>query len=174
MAKNGGMHGAKDRYLLTDKLYCGYCQHRMNGECGRSRNGTMYYYYACTGRKKFHVCNRKNLKKDFIEDYVLSSISRLLNDNEIINIIVDTIIERQSKSDANAEAIAVLTGQLNTVKRKISNIMSAIEEGIVTPTTKQCLQELEALRNELEYEIDVQSSEVQIFKITAYKLFQIA
>ncbi|MGN0163938.1 MAG: recombinase family protein, partial [Candidatus Ornithomonoglobus sp.] len=160
MLKNAGsMHRAKDRYLLTGKLYCGYCQSKMHGETGRSRNGKKHYYYLCTGRKKKHECDARNIQKDFLENYVMDAISRLLNDNNIISCIVDTIIERQSKSNMNVAAIAALTNQLNTTNRKINNIMSAIEEGIVTPTTKQRLQELEAVRNKLEYEIDVKKAQ---------------
>lgn len=159
MATNGGMYRAKDRYLLTDKIYCGYCRQRMNGECGRSCNGTMHYYYACTGRKRLHLCNRKNLKKDFIENYILDSIAKLLNNDGTINRIVDAIIYRQSMSNTNAEAIDALTKQLNTTKQKINNIISAIEEGIVTSTTKQRLQELETSKSELEYEIAVKKAQ---------------
>lgn len=155
----GAMHRAKERYLLTGKLYCGYCHSKMNGETGRSRNGKKYYYYLCAGRKKKHECDARNVPKDFLESYIMDAISRLLNDNNIIDCIVDTIMERQSKSNMNVAAIAALTNQLNTIKRKINNIMSAIEEGIVTPTTKQRLQELEAARNELEYEIDVKKAQ---------------
>ena len=51
----------------------------------------------------------------------------------------------------NGENIAAkkLGESMKTVDKKIRNLMNAIEEGIVTATTKQRLQELEIKRDEL-------------------------
>ena len=38
-------------FLLTGKLFCGYCGEPMTGESARSRNGSYYHYYSCSGRK---------------------------------------------------------------------------------------------------------------------------
>lgn len=37
-------HKAEDNYLLTTKLFCGYCKCYMVGDCGTSRNGTVHHY----------------------------------------------------------------------------------------------------------------------------------
>ena len=36
---------ADEAYLLTTKLFCGHCGTAMNGESGKSRNGTVHRYY---------------------------------------------------------------------------------------------------------------------------------
>ena len=89
--QHGGRCKAIERYLLSNKLYCGYCHNKMIGECGKNQNGLTYHYYTCVGRKRKHICNRKNIKKKDIEQYVINAISRLLNDEYAINKIIETI-----------------------------------------------------------------------------------
>lgn len=49
---------AKVEYLLQGKAFCGCCGSRMNGESGKSRNGTQHHYYSCINRKKKHTCKK--------------------------------------------------------------------------------------------------------------------
>lgn len=37
----------EDEYLLTTKLFCGYCREMMTGYSGTSKSGRVYHYYAC-------------------------------------------------------------------------------------------------------------------------------
>ena len=61
-------HKAEDDYLLTTKLFCGYCGAYMCGESGRGRNGTVHRYYKCVSVKKKRTdCKKKAVKKDWIE-----------------------------------------------------------------------------------------------------------
>lgn len=41
-------------------------------------------------------------------------------------------------------AVSLLNKRLDEVNESISNILSAIEQGIITPSTKQRLEELES------------------------------
>ena len=43
---------AEDDYLLTTKLFCGYCGALMFGESGTSRTGEVHRYYKCATAKK--------------------------------------------------------------------------------------------------------------------------
>lgn len=40
-------HKAEDDYLLTTKLFCGYCGAYLCGESGTSRTGKVHHYYKC-------------------------------------------------------------------------------------------------------------------------------
>ena len=60
--KSPGRAKAKEEYLLSGKVFCGTCGGHMVGECGKSRNGTFYYYYKCINAKHGHTCKRKALK----------------------------------------------------------------------------------------------------------------
>ena len=55
MAKNKkspARHKAEDDYLLTTKLFCGYCGAYLCGESGTSRTGVVHHYYKCVSVKK--------------------------------------------------------------------------------------------------------------------------
>ena len=154
----GMMTMAKDRFLLSGKVYCGYCQNTMTGESGTSQNGNRYHYYTCSGRKKLHICTHKRVKKEHLEKIVLNSIKQLLNSKQLINVIADAVMEIQSKSNKQTELINSLELQLKDTNRRIDNIMNAIEQGIISSTTQTRLKELESLRYNLEYEISEKQS----------------
>ena len=63
-------------------------------------------------------------------------------------------MEMQNKENT---ALSLLNKRLNEVQKSISNILSAIEQGIFTSSTKQRLEELENQRKELEVEIAQES-----------------
>ena len=157
--RTGAMRRAKERYLLTGKIYCGYCKHRMHGESGYNRNKQTYLYYMCTGHKKQHICNHKSVKKEFIETFILNSLSRAFGDDKMIDVISNAIIARQDALNVNADIIAALEQQLAETDKKISNLLSAIEAGILTPTTQGRLNELEEIKARIKYDLDVKRTE---------------
>ena len=67
---------------------------------------------------------------------------------EVIEWIANAVDEFQ-KSDANNPELALLNEQLKDVNKSLSNVMKAIEEGIITSTTKARLKELEGEQGRL-------------------------
>ena len=53
-------HKADDDYLLTTKLFCGYCGAYLCGESGTSRTGRVHRYYKCVSVKKKRKKCHKN------------------------------------------------------------------------------------------------------------------
>jgi DNA invertase Pin-like site-specific DNA recombinase len=69
--------GAKpDTYLLQGKAFCGHCNAALVGVSGYNPAGVKYNYYACRVKHKFHTCDKKNEKQQFLEDYVIDMITR--------------------------------------------------------------------------------------------------
>ncbi len=60
-------HKAEESYLLTTKLYCGKCGALMFGESGVSHTGKMYTYYKCAAAKKKKACDKKAVRKQWLE-----------------------------------------------------------------------------------------------------------
>ena len=50
---------AEDDYLLTTKLFCGYCGALMFGESGTSRTGEVHRYYKCATAKKHKAAKKR-------------------------------------------------------------------------------------------------------------------
>ena len=120
------------------------------GESGKSRSGDVYHYYKCGNAKRKKGCKLKAIKKRWIEQaVVMTTIQRVLKDEEIDK-IADAIIALQ---DQESTMLPSLRQQLKEVEKSIQNMLNAIEAGIITPSTKQRLQDLEARREELNISI---------------------
>ena len=143
-------HKAEDEYLLTTKLFCGCCQRMMVGESGTSRTGQTHRYYKCIGVKKHLGCDKKSVKKDWIEDLVLMYIRKLIFDDELIEKLADCMMEEMGKENAT---LPLLRRNLAETEKGIENLLNAIQMGIFTPSTKQRLEELEQLRKDLTLQI---------------------
>lgn len=138
---------ADEENLLTTKLFCGECGRLLAGESGKGHNGTVYYYYKCSGAKRKKGCNLKAIKKNWIEKIAVQmTVQRVLQDTEIDR-IADAILALQNQEDP---AIPALTAELKNCEHKIENLMDAIMDGIRTSSTKARLEELEAQRENLQ------------------------
>ena len=147
-------HKAEDDYLLTTKLFCGDCQSLMFGESGTSKSGTVYHYYKCSNAKRKMGCKHKPVKKRWIEDAVLSEVKKVLHDERIINDVIHKYLEYQQKENT---VIPHLEKNLADTQRAINNIIAAIEQGIITTSTKQRLEMLEVTKRELEDKILIEN-----------------
>lgn len=144
---------AKDDYLLTTKLFCGHCGSSMVGESGTSKSGELHHYYKCIDRKRNHKCKKAVEKKDWIEELVVRfTVQNVLTDENIERISVKAmeIIEKES---ADTSYLDGLQSELKDIKKKIKNLMTAIEQGIITASTKERMDELESEKNEIEGKI---------------------
>ena len=139
-------------YLLTTKLFCGKCGTMMAGESGRSHTGTVHCYYKCGTRKRSgkEACSLKPVRKEPLEQFVVqTALEKVLNDR-VIDLLADKLLEYQSKENTR---LPVLQAELKEVKRRIGNLVTAIEQGILTPSTKARMEELEQQREALETSI---------------------
>ena len=121
----------------------------MAGESGRSHTGTVHCYYKCGTRKRSgrEACSLKPVRKEPLEQFVVkTALEKLLNDR-VIDLLADKLLEYQSKENTR---LPVLQAELKEVKRRIDNLVAAIEQGILTPSTKSRMEELEQQREELE------------------------
>ena len=135
-------------YLLTGKLFCGYCLDPMMGASGTSRSGAMYYYYRCRNNAEKHTCRKKPVRKELIERLVVSALYECITKPENVEWLTDLVMKYKNKIIADSD-IGYLEEKLSEVKTAIKNIMKAIEAGVVTETTTARLKELEAEQKEI-------------------------
>lgn len=138
-----GRHRANGDYLLTGKLFCGKCGSHMIGMSGTGKSGALHYYYACRKRRTSGECDKKQIKRDYIEAEVARGIQSYILQDEVITWIADSVDRYQRQRKDNPELVLLQT-QLEENRRSIKNILAAIEQGIITSSTKDRLQELEA------------------------------
>ncbi len=144
-------HKAEDDYLLTTKLFCGYCGAYLCGESGKSRNGTVHHYYKCVSVKKKRTdCKKKPVRKQWLEDLVVSEVMKVVMDDKTIEAIVSMVMDLQNKENTS---LPLYEQQLREAEIGIQNLLNAIQQGILTKSTKSRLEELEAAKEDLEIKI---------------------
>ena len=147
-------HKAEDDYLLTTKIFCGHCGAYMCGESGTSRTGVVHHYYKCVSvKKKRAECNKKPVKKNWIEDIVVKNTMDMVTSDEMIEAIISQILDLQERESTT---LPFYEKQLRETEASIENMLNAIQQGILTPSTKTRLEQLEATKQELEYNISLE------------------
>ena len=137
-------------YLLTTKLFCGDCGAFMVGESGTSHTGTTHYYYKCSNAKRNKGCHKKAVKKDWIEQLVVQQTKAVVLQDEAIKRIAKAVVALQKQGN---NVLPLLEKQLKQTEKGIENMLNAIQQGIVTSSTKARLEELEHTKKELEINI---------------------
>ena len=141
-------------YILTGKLVCGQCHHKMSGESGTSHTGDIHYYYICGGkRKKSVLCKTKSVLKHFIEDSVIYKTNEMLEKQGNIRQIAEKILAAHKKATSDNTTLKSLMKMRAEAYKASQNIIKAIEQGIITEMTKTRLAELEAQMSKLDFEI---------------------
>ena len=77
---------------MTTKLYCGKCSSFMVGEIGTSHT---------VNTKKKKLCDKKAVKKDWIEDLVANYIMKAIMNDEVMERLIDTLMELQKKESTD-------------------------------------------------------------------------
>lgn len=163
-------------YLLTGKLFCGTCKSPMVGISGKSQGASPYYYYVCKGKRMDHTCQKQNVPREHIERFVATALRDTMLTDKAIRALADAAISYQDSLPVNAE-IEALEVRLADITRSIKNIMSAIEAGIFTETTRSRLAELETEKRTVSAQLTAAREEIDEHLtreeiIAALELFQ--
>lgn len=144
-------------FRLKDKIYCGYCNKKMYPVSAISFNDKSLRYYNCIGTKKDN-CKNKRMYKDFIEGVIDKFLIEQFNTPKNLEILTEKLFEVHKKRVNSNTSLSALKTDLQKVNTAIANIMSAIEKGIITDTTKARLEELEISKKELQEKVIIEQS----------------
>ena len=124
-----------DKYLLTGKLFCGFCGSKYKG-CGNKDERYSYYRATCH-------CSKKRIKKDDLNKEVLDNIYSIIKSEENINKLTDKVYEKlklklkKLNHPANKEALIA----------KKRNLLKLVEEGALPgndPDLRERLSQIDA------------------------------
>ena len=107
-------------------------------------------------------CQQQTVRKEVLERLIVSSIIEELNKPENINKIIKFISVYQDKLLENNSVLSSLVKEQRQIENSLANVMSAIEQGIVTNTTNKRLRELETRQEEVERLILIERSKAQV------------
>lgn len=148
---------AKEEYLLTTKLFCGYCGEMMTGYSGTGKSGKAHHYYICNGVKNKNGCHKKTVQKQYIEDLVITHCRKMLTDDNIDR-IVKSVYEAAEKQPKNTE-LEAFRKELKDVEKKRTNLLNAVMECDIDVVRKSLYKQLEAIEqrySDIEYNISVE------------------
>lgn len=146
-------------YLLTGKLFCGHCGDPMVGKAGHGKSGRKYDYYICKKNDK------KPVRKEWIEETVLQEVHRILDDDEIFQMIVDNTWEYYLEQDTKEHEREAMLKQIADIEKGIANLSKAVEQGMPFDVVSGRLDELSGQKIALQKaiaELEIQKG----FKLT--------
>ena len=144
--KSPASRKAKEEYLLTTKLFCGHCRDMFVGVSGKSKTaGKIHNYYVCKmARQK--KCNKKSVRKDYIENLVIEECRRQLTP-ENINMIANEVVAR-AELEKDISNMKRLNKLIKENERKHKNLMSAIMECDLESVRKSLYEQVPLLEQE--------------------------
>ena len=149
----GGRFRAKEIYLISGLITCGECGAAMFGntrKCGR--NKSRYSSYKCSHRANHKGCVNKEIRKEYLDNYVLDELyAKLFSESSIKKLsAMLNDYNRRKTEEADEETKSALT-ELEEISGKIAVIIKLVSEsGISIDTVKDDLKRLEERKHFVE------------------------
>lgn len=131
-------------YMLSGKLFCGYCKKPMIGISGTGKSGRKFYYYQCPTVRQKGDCPKKHVPRDYIEDLIVRKTAEYVLRPEVAKDLAHRLWLLQSQSDTREQDIAYYKKRLQENKKAADNIVKAIEKGLASETLLARLDGLES------------------------------
>ena len=146
---------AKVEYLLSEKLICGKCGHKMTGMSSTSKSKKIHHYYKCVGVTK-GVCDKRTIRKQFIEDEIIAAIVGNGTEQNPHGILTDEFIDMVAaetymliQEERNDSEIKRLESLVADNQKAINNLMQALMLGKIADTILAQIERLESENKEL-------------------------
>ncbi|ADO83422.1 recombinase family protein [Ilyobacter polytropus] len=159
----GGRQKAKEIYLLSGIIKC-KCGHAMYGNRRKPKGKPLYVSYRCGARHKKGVnsdCKTPEIRKEYIEDYVLTELENFLVNDEVASSIVENVNKYvDQENNVYREKLSYIKKEVTTIDGQIGNIIKAVMDGFSSEELKTKLDELKKEKGRLEIEKIKYSKEV--------------
>jgi len=174
--RKSATYRAIECYLLEGIIFCGECGHAMVGNRRFSgRNKKKYVTYRCGNRDRTKSCSNKEIRREYIEKYVIEQLHKNIFCDEAIPILVQELTQCIAESDSQSKQdLSVLNKELLKIEKEIQNIVDAVSKGFTHPSFMKKIEELEDTKNKLELrinKIEANAKKVKISEEILQKLF---
>ncbi len=157
-----GKHKSNVEYLLKFKVICGYCGKPVNSDAGTSKSGKIMRYYKCSGKRKDKTCPHTPIRKEILEQVVIDATYKALASPELIDDIAARIMGVHKKRMEDQSILHILEERLQEKRTAIENLILAMEQGIISVTTKDRLNALENEKTELLNKIAIEKTNAEL------------
>lgn len=151
-----GKRSVNTTFALRNKVVCGYCGRNLQGDSFTARNGALHFYYKCSGRKKHKDCHLRVFRQEDLDDFVANITKQVFCSDENISLLADKVLEAQEQLNKADNVLKMLKSRLCETEKSLTNVMNAIEQGVITRTTKERLAALENEKDDIEAKIAVE------------------
>ena len=141
----------KIKYALSGLIKCGECGGHIIVSHSYKNGEPAFFRLYCLNRKEHKNCNNPTRKMEIVENAVIEAIKNKILDRKTIKTLAEKACSLQE--DNSLDKLKELQTELKNIQKSKNNIIAAIEQGIITPTTKDRLQELEHLESDLQVKI---------------------
>lgn len=152
---------AKAEYLLSGKLYCGYCKEKLIGHSSNqiSKKGVIFNYYKCKNAGGRKTCKKKLVKKDYIEDIVVNECRNMLTPKNIRLIAKEMMwIITNMESKAELQRLEALFQKANDEKDNHMKSLRACQDNSIREMIFADLAKIGAEIKELERQIEIEKA----------------
>ena len=139
----------------------------MHGNRRKPVNKPMYISYRCGSRLQKRDCNNKEMRKEYVEEFVLSELEKNILNDKAIPIFVEKInkhIQEQSKNEKGS--LEIIGKELGDIDKQIKNIVNAITQGFGYDEFKTKMEDLKDRKTKLEVTLIEIENRNQAPKIT--------
>ncbi len=120
---------AEIEYLLTGKIFCGYCGSPMIGDSCKNRAKEKYYYYACRNKKgsrhKKPTCHKKRENKGFLEWYLVEQTVKYVLTPSRIKYIAEKVVEEYEK-EFSQSGVKQLERKIHNMEKEFDDLANSL------------------------------------------------
>ena len=123
---------SKVNYLLSGKIICGHCGQAMGGH-SVTPHKKMYSYYGCLTKERVPLqsCPQKTIRKDDVEEAVLTKIKNEILTPQAFSSIADKMRKKYAAQKGSIDKdIARKQSQLTQAESKRANLYKLVEDGM--------------------------------------------
>ena len=166
---------SKTVYLLSDLIRCGECGGSMYANKSNDRYGNSTYFYVCQNKSYKKHCTNKGIRKETIENFVLSQLLKDIFDREGVDKLRKHLTEYHKRKQKKISTMNNdLRAEHEQITIKLSNIVKLISEsGANIDTANHEIKLLEERRRDIENQLDDLHKESTLLTIYAKQINEI-
>lgn len=164
-------NNAKEVYLLSGKIICGECQGSYAGSRKLGgRNKKLQVTYRCITRKSKHACMNKEIRREYIETFVLDALSKHIFNEKLIPKLIEGYRKYQKSNSSDlVKTRDGLKARINEITTQIDNLVDIIVKSGSEVLAKKLTEiEVERIHLKADYNQICEVNEIQ--EITYEKL----
>lgn len=160
---------AHESYILSTKLFCGYCKSAMTGVSGKGKMGKKYFYYQCVTNRKDKSCKKGTVNKSYIEELVITETRKLLTRDNIDKIASEVVL--LCEQERNTDNLKRLKRLLKENERATENLLKALESGQLIDILAERISQKKKEHDDLERQIFMEKTSNTVPTVNEIRFF---